>query len=108
MLFTHFQKETFKNLLSINDDIRISSNGALDEANEPSLVILDTGLAIEETPQNLQKLRLLFRAVVEKKVGHLSTSGEFCEFAWSIIHAMLFVVCLKNIEVTLPLISDLV
>lgn len=35
--------------------------------DEPTLVILDTGIAIEETPQNLRNLRALFSAVVDKR-----------------------------------------
>lgn len=33
----------------------------------PTLVILDTGIAIEETPQNLRNLHTLFRAVIETR-----------------------------------------
>lgn len=54
----------------MGDDIRISyGNYDLDESEEPTLVILDTGIAVEQTPLNLQKLRLLFRAVVDKRVS---------------------------------------
>ncbi|EJW74581.1 hypothetical protein WUBG_14511 [Wuchereria bancrofti] len=68
-------KEILKNVVSMKDGIRISYDDCdLDESGEPMLVILDTGIALEETQQNLQKLRLLFRAVVDKRgrdVGEL-------------------------------------
>uniref|UniRef100_F1L0G0 AarF domain-containing protein kinase 2 n=1 Tax=Ascaris suum TaxID=6253 RepID=F1L0G0_ASCSU len=52
--------------------IRFTEN--LEYNDEPTLVILDTGIAVEETPDNLKNLRALFRAVVEKRgydVGQL-------------------------------------
>ncbi|VDM46883.1 unnamed protein product [Toxocara canis] len=52
--------------------VRFVENPEYDD--EPTLVILDTGIAIEETPSNLRNLRALFRAVVEKRgydVGQL-------------------------------------
>lgn len=54
----------------MRDDIRVSYDDyGLNESGEPMLVILDTGIAIEETADNLQKLRLLFRAVVDRRVS---------------------------------------
>ncbi|KAM3722640.1 putative aarF domain-containing protein kinase [Dirofilaria immitis] len=68
-------KETLKSSINMNSDIRISyGDYDLDEHGEPTLIILDAGIALEETPKNLQKLRLLFRSVVDKKgrnVGEL-------------------------------------
>lgn len=44
-----------KSSISMGDDIRISyGNYDLDESEEPTLVILDTGIAVEQTPLNLQ------------------------------------------------------
>ncbi|KAL4003673.1 ABC1 family protein [Acanthocheilonema viteae] len=61
-------KKILKNFVTMSDGIRISYDDyGLDESGEPTLIILDTGIALEETPQNLQKLRLLFRAVVDKR-----------------------------------------
>ncbi|CAG9539561.1 unnamed protein product [Cercopithifilaria johnstoni] len=61
-------KNILKSFLTVSDGIRISYDDYdLDESGEPMLVILDTGIALEETAQNLQKLRLLFRAVVDKR-----------------------------------------
>lgn len=58
----------------MSNGIRISyDNYGLDKFEEPTLIILDTGIAVEETPQNLQKLRLLFRAVVDKRVSKSNT-----------------------------------
>lgn len=42
-----------------------------DMNDEPTLVLLDTGIAISETPKNLKNLKSLFRAIVEKKVRNL-------------------------------------
>ncbi|CAI4227894.1 unnamed protein product [Auanema sp. JU1783] len=42
--------------------------------DEPTLVLLDTGIAISETEEKLQNLKTLFRAIVEKKgyeAGHM-------------------------------------
>lgn len=76
------QGDRVEALLGLGDDIRctITSNtDALDDDVEPMLVILDTGIAIEETSDNLQKLRLLFRAVVDKRVGYcFSNFLSFC------------------------------
>lgn len=58
----------------MNSGIRISNDEySLDKIGEPTLVILDAGITIEETPQNLQKLRRLFQAVLDKKVSHSIT-----------------------------------
>lgn len=58
----------------MSDGIRISYDDyGLDGSGEPTLVILDTGIAFEETAENLQKLRLLFRAVVDRRVSRSST-----------------------------------
>ncbi|VDN52330.1 unnamed protein product [Dracunculus medinensis] len=46
-------------------------------SNEPTLVVLDPGIAIEQAPKNLHNLRALFRAVIEKRgkdVGELLLS----------------------------------
>ncbi|CAD6187831.1 unnamed protein product [Caenorhabditis auriculariae] len=48
-----------------------------DMGDEPTLVLLDTGIAISETPNNLNNLKSLFRCVVEKRgyeVGKLLLS----------------------------------
>ncbi|GMR42994.1 hypothetical protein PMAYCL1PPCAC_13189, partial [Pristionchus mayeri] len=53
--------------------------------DEPTLVVLDTGIAISETPANLRNLKDLFKCIVEKKgyeVGELllsRTEEHHCE-----------------------------
>ncbi|VBB26891.1 unnamed protein product [Acanthocheilonema viteae] len=70
-------KKILKNFVTMSDGIRISYDDyGLDESGEPTLIILDTGIALEETPQNLQKLRLLFRAVVDKRVKDYELQGR--------------------------------
>uniref|UniRef100_A0A1I7VUF9 Atypical/ABC1/ABC1-C protein kinase n=1 Tax=Loa loa TaxID=7209 RepID=A0A1I7VUF9_LOALO len=68
-------KEILRSFTSMSYGIRISYDDyCRNESGEPTLVILDTGIALEQKPQNLQKLRLLFRAVVDKRgrdVGEL-------------------------------------
>uniref|UniRef100_A0A1I7TMQ6 ABC1 domain-containing protein n=3 Tax=Caenorhabditis tropicalis TaxID=1561998 RepID=A0A1I7TMQ6_9PELO len=52
--------------------IRFTDSPYLED--EPTLVLLDTGIAISETPKNLNNLKSLFRSVVEKRgyeVGRL-------------------------------------
>ncbi|VDK77108.1 unnamed protein product [Litomosoides sigmodontis] len=61
-------KKILKSFIIMSDGIRISYDDyGLHGSSEPTLVILDTGIAFEETAQNLQKLRLLFRAVVDRR-----------------------------------------
>lgn len=36
--------------------------------DEPTLVLLDTGIAVSETPEKLTNLKTLFRCIVERKV----------------------------------------
>lgn len=42
-------------------------------SNEPTLVVLDPGIAIEQAPKNLHNLRALFRAVIEKRVSFFNS-----------------------------------
>ncbi|VDD85892.1 unnamed protein product [Enterobius vermicularis] len=46
---------------------RIRFTNDTEYEDEPTLVILDTGIAIEETPQNLRNLSAVFVAIVEKR-----------------------------------------
>ncbi|VDN03973.1 unnamed protein product [Thelazia callipaeda] len=58
----------FRNFMSFNGGIRMSNCDIRPEIHKrPTLIMLDTGIALEETPKNLEKLRLLFRAVIDKK-----------------------------------------
>uniref|UniRef100_A0A0R3RZ77 Flavodoxin-like domain-containing protein n=1 Tax=Elaeophora elaphi TaxID=1147741 RepID=A0A0R3RZ77_9BILA len=86
-------KGIIKSYITMSGGTRISYDDyGLDESGEPTLVILDTGIALEETTQNLQKLRLLFRAVIDKRgrdVGallllhspnqHCKNPDQFCD-----------------------------
>ncbi|VDK49475.1 unnamed protein product [Anisakis simplex] len=68
---TLFEKlaDWFRDTLGLVHEPRIRFTENPQYEDDPVLVILDTGIAIEETPKNLRNLRALFRAIVEKR-GH--------------------------------------
>lgn len=75
------QSDCVKSMLGISDDIRVAtSSQEVERIAEPTLVILDTGIAIEETDINLQRLRLLFRAVIDKQVITTCNPVNFHQF----------------------------
>uniref|UniRef100_A0A0N5AMW8 ABC1 domain-containing protein n=1 Tax=Syphacia muris TaxID=451379 RepID=A0A0N5AMW8_9BILA len=59
--------ENFKNKYTRHLQPRIRLVNAVEYECDPKLVLLDTGIAIEQTERNLDNLRLLFTAVVEKR-----------------------------------------
>ncbi|CAB3402615.1 unnamed protein product [Caenorhabditis bovis] len=69
--------EWFRSLINYRSTPKIRFTDSPDLDDEPTLVLLDTGIAISETPKNLNNLKSLFRCVVEKKgydVGRLLLS----------------------------------
>ncbi|CAI2348221.1 unnamed protein product [Caenorhabditis sp. 36 PRJEB53466] len=66
--------EWFRSLINWRSTPRLRFTDSPDLEDEPTLVLLDTGIAISETPKNLHNLKSLFRSVVEKRgydVGRL-------------------------------------
>lgn len=66
--------EWFRSLVNWRSTPRLRFTDSPDLEDEPTLVLLDTGIAISETPKNLNNLKSLFRSVVEKRgydVGRL-------------------------------------
>ncbi|CCD73965.2 ABC1 atypical kinase-like domain-containing protein [Caenorhabditis elegans] len=59
--------EWFRSLVNLRSAPRIRFTDSPDLEDEPTLVLLDTGIAISETPKNLHNLKSLFRSVVEKR-----------------------------------------
>ncbi|KAF1762268.1 hypothetical protein GCK72_010530 [Caenorhabditis remanei] len=57
----------FRSLVNWRSTPRIRFTDSPDLEDEPTLVLLDTGIAISETPKNLHNLKSLFRSVVEKR-----------------------------------------
>lgn len=83
--------DLLKMKLKLDHKPRIRFTNNTEYEDDPLLVILDTGIAIEETPHNLENLRSVFVAIVEKRgydVGRLlvehaprsncSKPEEFC------------------------------
>ncbi|GMS90428.1 hypothetical protein PENTCL1PPCAC_12603 [Pristionchus entomophagus] len=77
--------DTLASLVRISRAPRIRFTDSPYTEDEPTLVVLDTGIAISETPNNLRNLKELFRCIVEKKgyeVGQLllaRTEEHHCE-----------------------------
>ncbi|CAJ0572717.1 unnamed protein product, partial [Mesorhabditis spiculigera] len=58
-----FLRDTFR----IRAAPRLNFSDSPDLNDEPTLILLDTGIAISETPKNLRNLRRIFRCIVEKR-----------------------------------------
>ncbi|UMM22459.1 hypothetical protein L5515_003662 [Caenorhabditis briggsae] len=59
--------EYFRSLINWRSAPKIRFTDSPDLEDEPTLVLLDTGIAISETEKNLHNLKSLFRSVVEKR-----------------------------------------
>ncbi|VDL67601.1 unnamed protein product, partial [Nippostrongylus brasiliensis] len=66
--------EVVRDLTGWRDVPRVRFTDSPDLADEPTLVMLDTGIVVSETEKNLRNLKALFRAIIEKqgyKAGEL-------------------------------------
>ncbi|WKY02079.1 hypothetical protein Q1695_015805 [Nippostrongylus brasiliensis] len=66
--------EVVRDLIGWRDVPRVRFTDSPDLADEPTLVMLDTGIVVSETEKNLRNLKALFRAIIEKqgyKAGEL-------------------------------------
>uniref|UniRef100_A0A1I8AXJ1 ABC1 domain-containing protein n=1 Tax=Steinernema glaseri TaxID=37863 RepID=A0A1I8AXJ1_9BILA len=74
-----------RDFLGYHTTPKISFTDNVDFADEPTLVVLDTGLVIEETPENLRNLRAVFAAILANngyEAGRLmltQSPNEQCE-----------------------------
>ncbi|GMT20674.1 hypothetical protein PFISCL1PPCAC_11971, partial [Pristionchus fissidentatus] len=77
--------DTLCSLVRVSRSPRLRFTDSPYTEDEPTLVLLDTGIAISETPNNLRNLKELMRAIVEKRgyeVGQLllsRTEEQHCE-----------------------------
>ncbi|TKR78221.1 hypothetical protein L596_019063 [Steinernema carpocapsae] len=97
--------------------IRFTDN--VDYADDPTLIVLDTGLVIEETPENLRNLRAVFAAILANngyEVGRLMLTQspnqqcqdpeEFCNEVAGIVAKARSTSSLRQLHVS-QLLSDL-
>ena len=59
----------FQSMIGWRTAPKIRFTDSPDLNDDPMLIVLDTGIAISETPKNLTNFKSLFRMVVEKKVA---------------------------------------
>ncbi|CAJ0915380.1 unnamed protein product, partial [Mesorhabditis belari] len=60
-------KDFLRSTFRIRGSPKLAFSDSPDLNDEPTLVLLDTGIAISETPKNLRNLRRIFRCIVEKR-----------------------------------------